>query len=138
MQFDVLPLRVKGVTAVRHFSGSHIRGEFVLEQVRDVELNRTVKQATLRTAAGEVLMGPLLDADVISARPNRWTVTGWERLTDILPDKHVACQQSWLMIPADFADEETAYNLEVRKHSEAQHRRQLEQEGGLEHVIGLG
>lgn len=109
MQFDVVILRNEGVARPKHV-WTQLRGEFYVGEERDAELGRTVRRAELREpgTTGKVLLGPLMDVMIVSAKPDFWTVTGWERVPNMYPDKARAVQQSWLMIPADVADADAA------------------------------
>jgi hypothetical protein len=78
-------------------------GDLYVTEVRDLELNRHIRQAKI-VNAGQDLLGPLFDVVLVGAKPDWWTMTGWERGPDTLGSA-TACayQQSWLLIPVDQA-----------------------------------
>jgi hypothetical protein len=76
-------------------------GELVVAECHDVELGRTVRQATIGAPSGAVLLGPLLDAALVSARRGCWSMTGWERFCDVHLGAELACQQSWMLTPRE-------------------------------------
>lgn len=73
-------------------------GAFYLDEVRDTELFRTVRRARLVDPGGDALLPLLFDATVISAKPDLWTLTGFERVTGEGGQTR-AFAQSWLMSP---------------------------------------
>ena len=54
--------------------------------------------------AGEghkVVLGPLLDAVLVSCKPDWWTLTGWERVDGATTPEPRAFQQRWILQPVD-------------------------------------
>ncbi|MBA4340886.1 MAG: hypothetical protein C0423_01910 [Methylibium sp.] len=101
MYFWVNQLREKGVV----IPGHHIvrregaPGRFEMSEQIDRETRRTVRVARLFAippAVGE-LLPPLVDAALIYARGEIWTLTGFERGSDSLMQP--AYLQSWRMRP---------------------------------------
>lgn len=112
MEFDVCPLRRNG-TILPLWQRNHgaVRGRLYVEFEHDDELMRPIKVARVRRAAGgEPLLPPLYDAELVSCKPDWWTMTGYERCEGPT-DKPVRYQQSWLLIPAEYGDRERAHGL---------------------------
>lgn len=120
--FDVFPVRRRGVLLPRFvFWSGGVRGALHVIEEHDTEVHRLVRIATIRD--GEtVLLGPLLDAVLVSAKPDWWTMTGWERLPDDVGGRPCAFQQSWVLVPAASEDAH-------RARGEAAHRRAVEAAG---------
>ena len=53
----------------------------------------------MRTADRSAVLGPLLDAVLVGARPAWGTMTGWERSQDAISTRGRAFQESWFLIP---------------------------------------
>lgn len=122
MLFDAYPMRRRGVLMPRFvFWSGGVRGALWVREDHDAELNRSVRIATVRDGEA-VLLGPLLDAVLVSARPDWWTMTGWERLRDDTTGRPCAFQQSWVLIPAASEDAH-------RARAEEAHRRATEAAG---------
>lgn len=65
-------------------------------------LLRHVRVATLEAGNGhQVVLGPLLDAVLVAAKPDWWTMTGWERVDDAVSARGKAHAQSWILMPLD-------------------------------------
>lgn len=96
-------MRQQGRLKPRHvlWSGK-VTGTFQVVEERDSELSRSVRVA--RILAVPPTATPLLelyDVTIISAKPDWWTFTGWERIQDgsgVLPRTY---QQSWILIPVE-------------------------------------
>ena len=60
------------------------------------------RKATIVDPVGhKVLIKPLYDVMLISVKPDWWTMTGWERLTEDTTGQTRADQQWWILIPFD-------------------------------------
>lgn len=71
----------------------------------DPELLRHVRVATLEAGEGrKLVLGPLLDAVLVSCKPDWWTMTGWERVDSATTVAPRAYQQSWILQPIDRAE----------------------------------
>ena len=104
MKFAVYPVRKEGKLLPRHVLWSgEVRGDLYVSEVYDVELSRHTRMAVLKGEAGKSLLPALLDAVLVSAKPDWWTMTGWERLDDTSGVGSKAWVQSWILIPADMA-----------------------------------
>jgi hypothetical protein len=58
-----------------------VRGHLLICERYDPELTRHVRVATLEAGEGhKVVLGPLLDAALVSRKPDWWTLTGWGRV----------------------------------------------------------
>jgi hypothetical protein len=102
MIFEAVPFRRGGKLLPRHLMWHNlVVGELVVAECHDVELGRTVRQATIVAPSGAVLLGPLLDAALVSARRGCWSMTGWERFCDVHLGAELACQQSWMLTPRE-------------------------------------
>lgn len=98
--WEVFVVRREGVLIPRWQLWHNARvGTFYLEEVHDRELSRTVRQARLLDAGGRELLPSLVDATVLSAKPDLWTLTGFERLENELAGITRVFAQSWLMAP---------------------------------------
>ena len=99
-------VRREGVLIPRHLMWSGmVRGHLCVIEQRDLELGRNTRVATIEQREPHVvLLGPLLDAKLVTARADWWTMTGWERIDDVHASKPRACMQSWILIPADAAE----------------------------------
>lgn len=100
MEFDVYLSRRNGKLLPRHvmWAGQARGWLFVIEEF-DPELHRSVRIATIRDTAHNPIMAPLLDAVLISAKPDWLTMTGWERSPDASGSGSIAFQQSWILVP---------------------------------------
>lgn len=100
MEFDVYPARRSGKLLPRHvmWAGQTRGWLFVIEEF-DPELHRSVRIATIRDNAHQPIMPPLLDAVLLSAKPDWMTMTGWERGPDASGSSPIAFQQSWILVP---------------------------------------
>jgi hypothetical protein len=79
-----------------------VQGHLYIREKYDAELSRHVRVATLEAGDGHTLvLGPLLDAVVISCKPDWWTITGWERVDNDTSAAPRAYQQSWILQPVD-------------------------------------
>jgi hypothetical protein len=122
MRFNAYPMRRAGKLLPRFLMWTgEVTGDLYVSELRDIELNRAVRVATMRESpGGEPLLPPLLDAVLVAAKPDWWTLTGWERIEDGggAPGA-VAFQQSWVLIPVelDSPRRATAGQPEVRVHS---------------------
>jgi hypothetical protein len=99
MQWEVFVVRQEGVLVPRwrRWQVPHV-GAFVLLESHDTELTRVVRQARLLSERGQDVLPPLFDATVVAAKPDLWSVTGFERIeTD--SGGMTAFAQSWLMLP---------------------------------------
>jgi hypothetical protein len=102
MEFDVLLRRREGRLLPRHVMWStRVRGDLFITDEHDKELNRHVRTAVLRDRSFNVVAGPLHDMVVVSAKPDWWTMTGWERVAVSHDGGACAFQQSWISIPGD-------------------------------------
>ena len=73
----------------------------------DTELCRVTRVATIEQRDPHaIVLGPLFDALLVTARAEWWTMTGWERIEGSHASKPRACMQSWILIPADSAEAE--------------------------------
>ena len=108
MEFEVFKVRRDGVLTPRHVMWSGmVRGHLCVLEQRDIELGRYTRVATIeQREPNAVLLGPLFDAKLVTARADWWTMTGWERIDDVHVSKPRACMQSWILIPADAAEAE--------------------------------
>lgn len=102
MLWEVFVVRREGVLIPRWqlWHNAHV-GAFYLEETYDSELSRTVRQARLLDAGGRELLPRLTDANVLSAKPDLWTLTGFERLDNELVGTTRVFAQSWLMAPRE-------------------------------------
>lgn len=103
MQFEAIPMRREGKLLPTHlrWSGA-VRGDLYIREEHDQELNRVTKKASIvDPTSHKVLLKPLHDAVVISAKPDWWTITGWERALDDSTAQARAYQQSWILVPVD-------------------------------------
>jgi len=106
MQFDVYPLRREGRLIPHHarWAGG-VRGDLFVKEDHDAELNRSVRIATVVASNPyHQLLPPLLDATLVAAKPDWWTMTGWERSAEPTGVQPRAYVQSWILIPSDIAD----------------------------------
>lgn len=105
MEFDVFRCRNEGQLLPRHVMWStKVRGELYVTEERDDELHRTVRVAMIKDQTRNLLIEPLRDVVVVGAKPDWWTLTGWERPAATATSRQRAFQQSWVMIPADRAE----------------------------------
>jgi hypothetical protein len=105
MEFRVVPLRREGKLIPRHaiWSGQ-VTGDLYVVEVRDVELNRAVRIANVvQPTTHAKLLPSLHDAILIAAKPDWWTMTGFERAPDSIASNSQAYLQSWVLIPLDRA-----------------------------------
>ena len=101
MEFVVYRCRREGAVLPRHVMWStKVRGDLYITEERDAELHRTTRVARVRSEGSE-LVEPLRDVMVVSAKPDWWTLTGWERIDSGSLGSVRTFQQSWVMIPAD-------------------------------------
>lgn len=104
MLFAVYPVRKEGKLLPRHVLwAGELRGDLYVSEVYDEELSRHARVAVLKGEAGNALLPPLFDAVLVSAKPDWWTMTGWERVDDSRGAGSKACAQSWILVPADAA-----------------------------------
>jgi len=99
MLWEVFVVRREGelVPRWRRWQNPHV-GTFHLAESHDLELARVVRCARLLSAHSTELLPALFDATVVAAKPDLWSVTGFERIaTDAGGAKAFA--QSWLMLP---------------------------------------
>lgn len=102
MIFEAVPFRRGGKLLPRHLMwNSQVVGELVVAERHDAELGRSVRAATIVGPGGVVLLGPLLDSVLVSARRGCWSMTGWERYIDQRTGAELACQQSWMLVPIE-------------------------------------
>ena len=102
MEFEVYRCRREGRLLPRHIMWStKVKGDFFLTEQHDKELHRVVRVATVCSPARAALIEPLHDAVIITAKPDWWTITGWERVASSTHADPRAFQQSWIMIPID-------------------------------------
>ncbi len=80
-----------------------VTGDLYVREEHDDELHRTVKIARLVQGDGSMkdLLNPLIDAVLVTAKPDWYTMTGWERCVDVSSVTSRAFQQSWILIPVD-------------------------------------
>jgi hypothetical protein len=76
------------------------QGHFFVREQYDPELWRHVRVATLEAGEGhKVILGSLLDAALVSCKPDWWTLTGWERVDSAAtaaPRAFAAGGSSWV------------------------------------------
>lgn len=102
MEFEVFLRRREGRLLPRHVMWStKVRGDLFITEEHDRELQRTVRTAVVRNRGFQVVAGPLHDVVIVSAKPDWWTMTGWERVAASQHVEPCAFQQSWILIPAD-------------------------------------
>jgi hypothetical protein len=108
VQFEVFKVRNAGVLIPRHVMwAGMVRGHLCVVERHDVELNRVTRVATIEQPDPHaVLLGPMFDAALVTARADWWTMTGWERVDEAGSSKARACMQSWVLIPATAADDD--------------------------------
>lgn len=102
MFFRVNVLRQQGIVIPRHHivrSHNEVVGRFSLAEKYDGEICRHVRLARLLPLMGgaEDVLPPLIDATVIYASDNVWTVTGFARDAKSGGVSESAYLQSWLM-----------------------------------------
>lgn len=124
MEFEVVTVRKAGILIPRHVLWSAVvRGHLCVSERHDAELNRITRVATIEQGdPHKVLLGPMLDAALVSARPDLWTMTGWERVADDKASHSRACVQSWILIPADAAEQERARSALSAQLGNQEHR----------------
>lgn len=104
MEFDVFLRRREGRLLPRHVMwATKVRGDLFITEEMDREVHRLVRTAVVRDRAFKVVAGPLHDVAIVSAKPDWWTMTGWERVASSAHVEASAFQQSWILIPADKA-----------------------------------
>lgn len=104
MRFAVYPVRKEGKLLPRHVMWTgEVRGDLYVSEVYDAELSRHTRMAVLKGETGKNLLPALLDAVLVSAKPDWWTMTGWERLDDASGAGSKAWAQSWILVPTDAA-----------------------------------
>jgi hypothetical protein len=103
MEFEAIPLRKEGKLLPHHIRwAGAVRGDLYVKEEHDQELSRVTRKATIVDPRGhKVLLKPLHDVVLLSAKPDWWTVTGWERSIDDTTGHSRAYQQSWILIPVD-------------------------------------
>ena len=103
MEFVVWKCRHEGRLLPRHVMWSgRAQGELFVRERYDAELSRHIRVATLEAGDGhKVVLGPLLDAMLVSCKPDWWTLTGWERVDTTVLAPGRAFQQSWILQPLD-------------------------------------
>lgn len=85
-----------------------VRGRFIVEEVRDMDLQRMVRVAHLFDPERVDLLPPLHDVVLIACKPDLWTFTGYERQPAKFSLEQVCYQQSWMLTPASITDAERA------------------------------
>lgn len=109
MEFDACPFRRNGLVIPKWQRGSLVvRGQLVVEEVRDLELHRMVRVARLLGADRTDLLPPLHDVVLVACKIDLWTFTGYERQPNAWSADQVCYQQSWALIPASITDAERA------------------------------
>lgn len=108
MEFDVYRVRRDGNLLPRHLMwANRVRGDLYVTEIHDEELKRTVRVAKVLAPGTSTvepgLVPPLLDVTIVSAKPDWWTMTGWERIANSHKVSPQAFQQSWILVPADKA-----------------------------------
>jgi len=118
MEFSVIRARDRGMLRARHqvVASAGVIGEFRLRDVKDEELRRHSKVATLvdRISGGPVAgLPPLWDAVLGFANSDQWIVTGFEQVDGDGGTRYDHAQ-TWIMTPADklTGAEAVAYNRE--------------------------
>lgn len=101
MRFEVFPKRRDGKLLPKHvFWSGKVVGDLYVTEIRDAELGRHVRCATVKDGAKELML-PLLDVVLVAAKPDWWVMTGWERKAEAVGQPGCAYQQSWVLIPVD-------------------------------------
>jgi hypothetical protein len=104
MEFEVFLRRREGRLLPRHVMWTtKVHGDLFITEEHDSELHRLVRTAVVRDRSFHVVAGPLLDVVILSAKPDWWTMTGWERVASSQHTQACAFQQSWILIPAEKA-----------------------------------
>ena len=102
MEFEAYPIRKEGRVMPRHVMwAGKVRGDLWVTEEYDQELKRHTRVAKLKGSTGQLLLPALIDAAVISAKPDWWTITGLERTGEDFGCGVRAYAQSWILIPAD-------------------------------------
>lgn len=103
MEFVGWKCRHEGRLLPRHVMWSgRAQGELFVRERYDAELSRHIRVATLEAGdSHKVVLGPLLDAMLVSCKPDWWTLTGWERVDTTVLAPGRAFQQSWILQPLD-------------------------------------
>jgi len=103
MEFEAIPLRRDGKLLPNHMRwAGAVLGDLYVAEGHDPELCRTTRKATiLDPRERKILLRPLHDVMLISAKPDWWTITGWERVIEDTTGQMRAFQQSWILIPFD-------------------------------------
>ena len=103
MEFVGFRCRQEGRLLPRHVLwAGRVQGDLYVREKYDPELSRHVRVATLEAGEGhQVVLGPLLDAVLVSCKPDWWTLTGWERIDTTVLAPGRAFQQSWILQPLD-------------------------------------
>lgn len=106
MEFVGYRCRNEGRLLPRHVLWSgRVQGHLYVREQYDPELSRHVRVATLEAGDGhKLVLGPLLDAVLVSCKPDWWTMTGWERVDSSTTVAPRAYQQSWILQPIDRAE----------------------------------
>jgi len=119
MEFDVYPVRFEGRLKPLHVRWAGVvRGELYVIEERDAELSRTIRIASIVGKQPHERLLVLLDAVLVTAKPDWWTMTGWERIPEAHSAAMRACAQSWILIPAVVADRERAESEQARALAE--------------------
>jgi hypothetical protein len=103
MEFVGYRCRNEGRLLPRHVLwAGRVQGHLYVREKYDPELSRHLRVATLEAGEGHhVVLGPLLDAVLVSCKPDWWTMTGWERVDSTTTAAPRAFQQSWILQPLD-------------------------------------
>lgn len=78
------------------------RGALVVREQMHDELHRLTRIATLVDENGQAVQGlpPLYDATLLSAHHGHWSMTGFERISE-MNGRTVDYAQSWVLCPLD-------------------------------------
>ena len=102
MKFAVYPVRDHGRVMPKHVRwGRGVLGELYITERRDLDVNRTSRVAVITGADRTELLPALHDVTLLSAKPDWWTMTGWELMPLSTNVEPTAFQQSWILIPED-------------------------------------
>jgi hypothetical protein len=103
MTFDFIATRLcaDGVLKPPHqrWTGEQ-RGALFVSEKYDAEHSRSVRVARLLNSAGADLLPPLHDVQLISAKPDWWVLSGFERSAAEFSASTRSVAQSWVLIPA--------------------------------------
>jgi hypothetical protein len=101
MEFVATRLCADGIRKPHHqrWTGEQ-RGQLLVIEQYDQEHGRAVRAARLVNSAGDDLMPPLYDVQLISAKPDWWVLSGFERSTTEFSSDTRSVAQSWVLIPS--------------------------------------